>query len=139
MNVEQDGDMVNNQQGETNTQHEMASDEDKLEPKLPEAVRDLPASADDAVGHKFSVAKVDKATQTDPALSATPTLEDAPYSLSSDTLPHLTPTTITPSTPHTSPPYTHQSLGEDIETTNSPGRRPNDGKLCLQTTTHSWK
>ena len=104
--VEQDGEMVNNQQGETNTQHEMASDEDKLEPKLPEAVRDLPASADDAIGHKFCVAKVDKATQTDPALSATPTLEDAPHSLSSDTLPHLTPTTITPSTPHTSPPYT---------------------------------
>ena len=57
MNVEQDGDMVNNQQGETNTQHEMVSDEDKLEPKLPEAVRDLPASADDAVGHKFVLLK----------------------------------------------------------------------------------
>ena len=110
MNVEQDGDMVNNQQGETNTQHEMDSDGDKLEPKLPEAIQDLPASEDDAVGDKFSVAKVDKATQTDPALSVTATLEGAPHSLTSDTLPHLTPTTITPSAPHTSQPYTPHRL-----------------------------
>ena len=114
MTVEQDGEMVNNQQGETNIQHEMDSDEemsDKLELKLPEAIRDLPASEDDAVGDRFSFSgKVDKATQTDPALSATATLEGAPHSLTSDTLPHLTPTTITPSAPHPSQPYTIHKL-----------------------------
>ena len=113
MNVEQDGEMVNNQQGETNTQHEMDSDEemsDKLELKLPEAIRDLPGIEDNTVGDKFSIAKVDKATQTDPSLSATRTLEGAPHSLTSDTLPHLTPTTITPSTPQTSQPYTPHKL-----------------------------
>ena len=71
----------------------------------------MPVSEDDAVGDKFSFsAKVDKATQTDPALSATATLEGAPHSLTSYTLPHLISTTITPSTPHTSPPYTPHKL-----------------------------
>ena len=102
INVEQNGETVNTQHGEIDTQHD--SDEemsDIVEPKLL-AIQDLPASDDDTVGHKFSVTKVDKATQTDPEL---PTLQDT---LTSDTLPHLTSTstTITPSSPHTSQPYT---------------------------------
>ena len=135
MNVEQDGEMVNNQQGETNTQHEMDSDEemsDKLELKLPKPIRDLPVSEDDAVGYKFSVAKVDKAIQTDPALSATPTLEGAPHSLTCGTHTHHH-HTLNPS--HT--PTLHPS--QVSPNTNSPGHPLNDAKHCLQTTTHSWK
>ena len=61
MNVEQDGEILNKQHGEIDTQHDSDEMSDIVEPKLPEAIQDLPASEDDTVGHTFSVTKVDKA------------------------------------------------------------------------------